>query len=225
MRVKMTNPVRRHYDEHVVRSLLTLGFAGTGDAGVEVHITTTSDNQMRGHAYDGVPSIANVASTTRYLITIGIPRRPDETDYPFSWSYPDLKTAPNVMFTSWQHQFVHVVAHEAAHIRQYRMGMSRSEIKAEKWAQKVTAKVIPPTSANVASAACPSGRRVGDEHSDEILQLRPQCEICGAPSTVVVETREIGPDAAGHVGPVVRTRALCADHAAVLGDYDPDDAA
>lgn len=86
-------------------------------------------------SYDGVPSISSVTGGTRYLVTFNIPADPRRlTRYPEVHRDPRLKTSPVVTFHTWREQLFHIAAHEARHIHQFRHGVSRSELDAERWA-------------------------------------------------------------------------------------------
>lgn len=135
MRLQISGSIpTRFHDE--IRQLIALGFRGTSDAGVEVHVRASGSGEYLGYTYWGVPTPSRVARTTRQLVTIRIPRDPTRRTYPHTWSYPGLKTAPKVTFASWQEELLHLSAHEANHVRQHRNGRSRSEIRCERWALK-----------------------------------------------------------------------------------------
>lgn len=85
-------------------------------------------------SYDGVPRIARVREGTAYLVTFNIPADPRDCVYPVTHQDPRLKTSPIVTFTNWQENLCYIAAHEARHIHQYRHGLSRSELDAERWA-------------------------------------------------------------------------------------------
>jgi hypothetical protein len=86
---------------------------------------------MRGLAYAGVPHRARTAPGVRYLVTLKIPPDPAAVAaYPMTSVY--RRTVP-VELTSWQHNLVHVAAHEACHVRQFAGGLRRSEVEAERW--------------------------------------------------------------------------------------------
>ena len=57
--------------------------------------------------------------------------------YPRTYRYPRLKTAPWITVSDWQERFVALVAHEAFHTRQFREGLRRSEVQAERWAARI----------------------------------------------------------------------------------------
>lgn len=88
-----------------------------------------------GRAYDGVPSIARVEPGVAYLVTLNIPADPRRlTRYPVRQQDPRLKTGPEVLLESWRDELLHISAHEARHIHQFRHRLRRSELDAERWA-------------------------------------------------------------------------------------------
>ena len=54
-----------------------------------------------------------------------------------SYRYPRRKTAPSITVQDWRERFIALVAHEAYHTRQFREGLRRSEVAAERWAASV----------------------------------------------------------------------------------------
>jgi hypothetical protein len=89
---------------------------------------------ITGRAYDGVPSIARVATGIRYLVTLRVPVDRDGLPsgrYPRVWRYARYATAPSERFADWQEEVVHAAAHEGRHVVQFATGLSRSEIDAE----------------------------------------------------------------------------------------------
>jgi hypothetical protein len=90
-----------------------------------------------GRAYRGVPRIGRVAPGVAYLVTVLMPSAPDAPTarrYPYRWRYARFRRAEPVMLRSWQEDLVHLAAHEARHIHQYRFGLPASELDAERWA-------------------------------------------------------------------------------------------
>jgi hypothetical protein len=87
-------------------------------------------DRMRALAYDGIPQLARTRPGARYLVTVKIPAHPEREGYPLTSVY--RKTVP-VELTSWQHNLLHVAAHEACHIWQFEHGLARSEVEAERW--------------------------------------------------------------------------------------------
>jgi hypothetical protein len=120
-----------------LREIIDAATAKVNMSGVEIHVKSAGENVrcFSGYAYNGVPGISNTARTTNYLVTLHVPWR-KWPKYPRNWQYPGLKTAPKMKFTCWQEDFFHVAAHEAYHIKQFRTGMSHSEVRADRWALK-----------------------------------------------------------------------------------------
>lgn len=88
--------------------------------------------------FNGIPGLARVEPGMRYLVTMNIPRDPRKlTRYPERHRDPRLKTSPVVEFTCWQDQLLHLAAHEARHVHQFRHGLPGSELDAERWAAAV----------------------------------------------------------------------------------------
>jgi hypothetical protein len=91
-------------------------------------------DRMRGLAYDGIPRMARTRPGANYLVTVKIPAHPEREGYPLTSVY--RKTVP-VELTSWQHNLLHVAAHEACHVWQFEHGLARSEVEAERWGLEV----------------------------------------------------------------------------------------
>ena len=116
MRFTNTSP----YPDKKVRELLALAFHGVSDAGIEVHVKSRKSG-WRGRAYDGIPPVANVAKTSRFLIVI---RLAPSNRLPKKASLHKSKMArrlyPNGLpIERWEDALVYVAAHEARHIWQY----------------------------------------------------------------------------------------------------------
>lgn len=88
---------------------------------------------MAGRAFGWVPYEARVAKGTRWLVTLKIPHDPRLGTYPRTWTYK--KQAGPMTYETWQERLVHVAAHEARHILQFKRGEPRSEVVAEEWAR------------------------------------------------------------------------------------------
>jgi hypothetical protein len=90
-----------------------------------------------GRAYRGVPRVGRVAPGVAYLVTLLMPASadaPTARGYPYSWRYARFRRAEPITLRSWQEDLVHLAAHEARHIHQYRFRLSASELDAERWA-------------------------------------------------------------------------------------------
>jgi len=89
-----------------------------------------------GRAYPALPAVARVSPGVLFLVTLKMPADPSVTgdSYPRISRYLRYKTAPPVTLADWTDELVHLAAHEARHVHQFRHGLRRSEIDAEKWA-------------------------------------------------------------------------------------------
>ncbi len=125
-------------DHEELRGLVGEGFRGIGREGVEVHIVPNRSRwAISGRAWPELPVRRARSQLTRYLVQIEMPRKPSAAGYPFSWRYPKRKTAPEMTASDWRERLLAVAAHEAYHVKQFRSGMRRSEVTAERWAVKV----------------------------------------------------------------------------------------
>ena len=94
---------------------------------------------MSGRAYDGVPSISSAPAGTRHLITLIVPPAPHRDRsgrYPHLHRYHRARSVLPVLLPDWRAELVHLVAHEAAHVAQFRAGRPRSEVECERWAAR-----------------------------------------------------------------------------------------
>jgi hypothetical protein len=105
---------------------------------VERHVDDRLAERMSGCAYYELPDVANVANSTRYLVTMRLPRRLEDLSYPETLQYHRrgvvMTTAPRIQVRSWPEELVHLAAHEARHVHQFRHGLPKSEVDAERWA-------------------------------------------------------------------------------------------
>jgi hypothetical protein len=102
------------------------------------HVDERLAERMSACAYYSLPSIARVSPGTRYLVTMRLPRDLDALPYPQQLQYRRagvaMATAPVVQVRSWLEELVHLAAHEARHIAQFRLALPKSEVDAERWA-------------------------------------------------------------------------------------------
>jgi hypothetical protein len=119
-----------------LRAMIDHGFSGIDATGVEVHLEPcrTSRESFSGRAYGDLPARARTRPGTVYLVRLRIPRVPRNRAYPKTDRYPKRKTSPWITVHSWRERFVALVAHEAFHVHQFREGLRRSEVHAERWA-------------------------------------------------------------------------------------------
>jgi hypothetical protein len=115
--------------------LVQEGFRGVGKDDVEVQVVANRSRWIfSGRAWPELPLRRASSPRTRFLVEISMPRRPSEAGFPYRWKYPRLKTAPRLEARTWQERLVALAAHEAYHVRQFRLGMRKSEVAAERWA-------------------------------------------------------------------------------------------
>ena len=128
--------VRHHGD---LGRLVAEAFAGIEADGVEVHVERAGSSweSFTGRAYGGRPKRPRSHPATRFLVRVKVPATLRNRAYPRTYRYPRLKTAPWITVGDWQERFVALVAHEAFHTRQFREGLRRSEVQAERWAARV----------------------------------------------------------------------------------------
>jgi hypothetical protein len=119
--------------------LIKEGFTGIDSTGVEVRVERAyrSWDSFTGRAYSEPPRRPRAHPATRYLVRLKIPSVLRNRGYPKSYRYPQRKTAPSITARDWRERFVALVAHEAFHVRQFREGLRRSEVAAERWALSV----------------------------------------------------------------------------------------
>ena len=134
--VRNTSP----YPTNQVEALLRFAFIDVLHAGVEVHVKGSS-RSYRGRAYDGIPTIANVDDSARFLVTIGLsraqkrlPLRLNPGTKRLQRQYPD-----GLPVDDWEDVLVYVAAHEARHIWQFQARrqsrkMALSEVDADTFA-------------------------------------------------------------------------------------------
>ena len=127
---------QRHHGD--LGRLVSEAFAGIDADGVEVHIERARNSweSFTGRAYGGRPKRPRSHPSTRFLVRVKVPGTLRNRSYPRTYRYPRLKTAPWITVRDWQERFVALVAHEAYHTRQFRDGLRRSEVQAERWAAR-----------------------------------------------------------------------------------------
>ena len=129
-----TVPVARVFPRRAAADAL----AAEQAVSVERHIDDRLGERMSGYAYYELPDRARVAKTTKYLVTLRLPTRLEALAYPVTLQYHRggavMRTAPEIELHNWREEVVHLVAHEAYHVKQFRLGMRKSEVAAERWA-------------------------------------------------------------------------------------------
>jgi hypothetical protein len=126
-------------DHGELRALIHQAFEGVDPAGVEVHVEPAghSRDSFTGLAYFHLPTRPRPLPGTDYLVRLRLPRSLRNRAYPKTYRYPRLKTAPWITVQSWRERLVALAAHEACHVRQFREGIRRSEVQAERWALRM----------------------------------------------------------------------------------------
>ncbi len=134
MRIVVSGEIRT--DHQSLRALVVAAFQGIESDGVEVHMLRATGRRVRfsGRAYPQVPSRPRTYPGTRYLIKLDLPSLMRNRGYPFTYRYSGLRTAPWITVQDWRERLVALAAHEAYHIHQFRHGIRRSEVQAERWA-------------------------------------------------------------------------------------------
>ena len=129
-------------DHGEVRGLIEEGFHDVGKQDVEVLVVPNRSRwTISGRAWPELPTNRATRPKTRFLVEIAMPRRPSQAGFPYVWRYPRLRTAPELTAEDWRERLLAVAAHEAYHVKQFRLGMRRSEVKAERWAARALQRV------------------------------------------------------------------------------------
>jgi hypothetical protein len=112
------------------------GFDGVDPAGVEVRIDRARGprESFTGRAHGRRPPRLASRPDTRFLVHLRIPGVLRNRAYPKTYRYPRRRTAPAITVRDWRERLLTLVAHEAFHVHQFRTGLRRSEVTAERWA-------------------------------------------------------------------------------------------
>ncbi|HJP65976.1 MAG TPA: hypothetical protein VKA30_06710 [Actinomycetota bacterium] len=137
MLIRVSDHIRGDHAE--LRALVRDAFEGVDPRGVEIHIEPArhSGESFTGLAYFSLPSRSRLEPGTEYLVRLRLPRALRNRAYPRTYRYPRLKTAPWITVRDWRERLVALAAHEACHVRQFREGIRRSEVQAERWALRL----------------------------------------------------------------------------------------
>lgn len=146
--VDIVNTSRYPLDE--IRELVKIARGEKRHGHVALNVKNCSGN-FSGTAYPRMPSISarsryhhrSGAKSLRYLVVARI-GRPE--NFPSTYQYPGLSTAPTYELRSWQEAFVTLVSHELMHCVQFATDSPRSEIEAERaavWALDRYRKTLP----------------------------------------------------------------------------------
>lgn len=108
------------YPDDKLKKLFKFASRGVRDGGVEIHIKGT-DRGLRGRCFCYLPYQANVASTTKHLITFKFPYKPEAMPQNAWTNVKRIKKLwPNkIPFDSWEDAVLFVAAHEFRHIWQH----------------------------------------------------------------------------------------------------------
>jgi hypothetical protein len=116
--------------------LVERAFEGVDAGGVEVRVEVArkAREAFSGRAYPEPPQRPRSHPSTRYLVRLWVPRTLRNRGYPRSYRYIRRTTAPWITVGNWRERLLALAAHEAFHVRQFREGLRRSEVQAERWA-------------------------------------------------------------------------------------------
>jgi hypothetical protein len=134
MRIRVGEEIRADHEE--IRRLVVEGFDGVDRTGVEVQVRRArrQGESFTGRAYFTLPSRPRPHPETTFLVKLSLPGTLRNRAYPKTYRYWNRKTAPWITVRDWRERLVALVAHEACHVRQFRDGLRRSEVEAERWA-------------------------------------------------------------------------------------------
>lgn len=125
------------YPTDEVRRLVKLATSDLDMSRVCVNVKNLGEfGRRRGRAYSYVPAVSNAPPGSKYLVVLRLapPERfPQESVY-----YTDAGPRwPRVTIADWREALIHIAAHEGLHIEQFREGLRRSELKCERFAERV----------------------------------------------------------------------------------------
>jgi hypothetical protein len=126
-------------DPAAVRRVVVAGFDGVaaGDVEVRVERGLRRGDSFTGRAYPEPPRRGGAAAGIRYVVRLVLPGRLVDRGYPKSYRYVRRKTAPWITVASWRERLLALAAHEAWHVHQFRHGLRRSEVEAERWSERL----------------------------------------------------------------------------------------
>ena len=153
MRIVVTDAITANVDE--LRALIHEAFHGvdTSDVELRVELARNSRESFTGRAYPEPPRRPKPAPGTRFLVRLRLPGALRNRGYPRAYRYTGLVTAPWITVRDWRERLVALAAHEAFHVHQFREGLRRSEVAAERWAAKKLAEWTTAQAAAVRPAA------------------------------------------------------------------------
>ena len=107
------------YPDSILKSLFKFASRGIRDSGIEIHIKGTN-NGLRGRCFYWLPDYARVASSSKHLITLKLPYKPEGMPQNAWTNVKRIKKLwPNkIPFDNWQDAVLFIAAHEFRHIWQ-----------------------------------------------------------------------------------------------------------
>lgn len=136
MRITVSDGISVDVEE--LRLLIREAFAGIDTSGVElrVELARNSGESFTGRAYPEPPRRPKPMPGTLFLVRLRLPGVLRNRGYPRAYRYTGLVTAPWITVRDWRERLLALAAHEAFHVHQFREGLRRSEVAAERWALK-----------------------------------------------------------------------------------------
>ena len=136
MRIVVNEAIAADVEE--LRFLIHEAFEGIDASGVELRIELARNprESFTGRAYPEPPRRPKPLPGTLFMVRLRLPGALRNRGYPRAYRYTGLVTAPWITVRDWRERLVALAAHEAFHVHQFREGLRRSEVAAEKWAVK-----------------------------------------------------------------------------------------
>jgi hypothetical protein len=121
--------------------LVRAAFDGVDESAVEVRLERIRKpwQSFTGRAYGGPIRRPRVGPGTAFVVRLWLPTILRNRAYPKTYRYPGRVTAPWITVRDWRERLVALAAHEAFHVHQFREGLRRSEVAAERWAVRTLA--------------------------------------------------------------------------------------
>ena len=184
-----------HLPDDEVRELIEFATKGVNMGHVCVNVKPARGKRWGGRAYLEVPSISDAPPTAKYLITLKIgpgvkyPTPALNYNHKAPHEVGPRNRFPFVVHDSWQELFVHLAAHEARHVHQFRHGKRHSEIDTERFAVKALERYReengqPGKADDVTVNGTPKRKLTAAQRKrhNERRRVTPQpmvCEVCG----------------------------------------------
>lgn len=137
MRIQISPDIRADHD--LLRGLIRQAFEGVEAADVLVRVERAKRPALSfaGRAYPQPPPSMLRGVEARYLVRLMLPSVLRNRAYPRTYRYARRKTAPWITVEDWRERLVALAAHEAFNVHQFRQGLRRSEVQAERWAERM----------------------------------------------------------------------------------------